>query len=51
MKLKVIHVNPGEKLKRFYLNNKIIQESLVLRNIHIRGVWGNSNQITKHERQ
>ena len=49
MKLKVIHVNPGEKLKRFYRNNKIIQESLVLRNI--RGVWGSSNQITKHERQ
>ena len=46
MKLKVIHVNPGEKLKRYYLNDKIIQESLVLRNLILQSKYVMNTNIT-----
>ena len=44
--LKLIHTFPREIFATYVLLPNGLED-----NIYIRGVWGSSNQITKHERQ
>ena len=40
-----------DRIKNRVIENRVMENRVKRGNIHIRGVWGSSNQITKHKRQ